>query len=145
MVVPNTIENPAVTGGLNVLMFSMTHTSGTFSTGALGFTPKFAVYSGAVAGPLAEANTFDHVVGFATGAGTAIAAGIVVNDDPASSGLDNNSGGDDDAIGGHITADGSFKTSFAIDLDVTAWSAAGIDLTWTGSVTGHRGKLIVIG
>ena len=150
MVTPNPIENPGAIGGGGALggevaMFDLTHTSGTFSTGALGFTPKMAIYSGAVQGPLAEQDTFSHIVGFAKAVGDAIAAGIVVNDDPAESGGADNSGGDDDAIGGHMVSDGSFQTSFSIDLDVTAFAASGVDLTWSGSVTAHKGKLIVIG
>lgn len=126
-------------------IFSFTHTSGTASTGALGFTPKFAIYSGAVEGPLGEDNQFSHVVGFATGVGVSIAAGISAESTLVASAVGDNSGGDDNAIGGHISAVGTFQTSFTRDLDVTAFSAAGIDLTWSASVTSHAGKLLVVG
>lgn len=132
-------------GPLNVAIFSFTHITGTASTGALGFTPKFAIYTGAVNNQVGVVDPkFSHIVGFAIGTGgSARAAGIM--EEPDNSITQVGIAGDDDAIGGGLAAVQVFSTTFTKDLDVTAFGAAGIDLTWSADVTDHAGKLLVVG
>lgn len=132
------------TASLVQSVFSFTHTSGAASTGALGFTPRFAIYSGAVR---EASNTMQHIVGFAIGTGaSAIAAGLAV--DVASGSQVSSGEGDDDAIGGASVASGAFLTVFGKDLDVTAFGSGGITLTWSlalSATAAHAGKLLVVG
>jgi hypothetical protein len=131
-------------------IFTFTHASGTASTGALGFTPKFAIYSGVADDSGAGADTGTHFVGLIVGiGGLARSAGIGVL-----SGLDFLTGGgvtgDDDSAGGLRALGGGggvqFDTTWVIDLDVTAFSSLGIDLTWSAAgITDHRGQLLVVG
>jgi hypothetical protein len=153
VVVPNPIENPSAGGGggdLQVAIFSMTHVSGTFSTGPLGFTPKFAIYSGVAITTVVGVNHHGHAVGFVIGpGGSARAAGVFLRSISGTDVTGALASGDDDAIGGLDNTFGNsgpfFDTSFPIDLDVTAFGPGGIDLTWSAAVTDHAGKLIVVG
>jgi hypothetical protein len=133
-------------GSLNVAIFNFTHTSGTAGTGALGFTPKFAIYTGAV-------QVSDTEVSIATG----FAIGTTTNARSNAFGYNQGSGSPIDpggsaayglsSIGGHSSASqGSAQfVSISRDLDVSAFSAAGIDLTWASAVTSHEGNLLVVG
>lgn len=133
-------------GVLSASLFSFTHTSGSASTGALGFTPAAAIYSCAV-GAVSGSSTFAHTVGMSTGTGTlARATGVSQNVTGNGMGLAN----DDDAIGGLVLGGGAGPaqaTAFATDLDVTAFGAGGITLTWSAALVGalHRGYLLVLG
>ena len=125
-------------GATSTAIFPVTHTSGAFSTGALGFTPRFCFYVGAVE----QGSNFAHMVGFATGIG-ALAKGSAFFIDAAGRGPRS----DADAIAGvgALPPGDSFGTTFGTDLDVTAFSAAGITLTWSAVVTSHQGFLLVVG
>lgn len=130
----------------HAVLFSFSHTSGTAGTGALGFTPKFAIYVGAIQTSGTEVSIAS---GFATGtAGNARANGFGFNVGPGAPQLPGGTAAiDSSAIGGRAQAiqnNASFS-AFNQTLDVSAFSAAGIDLTWTASVTTHSGHLLVIG
>lgn len=114
-------------------LFSFTHSSGAASTGALGFTPRFCIYTGAFENSAATSFTFS--TGFATGTGS-LARGACAS-------TTNLTAGDDDAIAGISTS--SWASTFNRDLDVTAFSSSGIELTWSGTINNHAGKLLVIG
>jgi len=138
--------NPAAGTIQHVALFSMSHTTGTFSTGALGFTPKAAFYIGGVqdssgAGSMAN--------GMAIGtAGNARANGFGFNEGPGAPQLPGGTVGiDSSAIGGRSQAiQNTFQfTSFAAALDVSAFGAGGIDLTWSIAVNAHSGNLLVLG
>lgn len=133
-----------------VSVFDFTHLAGAASTGALGFTPKFAFYSGVVGqdNPPVGGNSVTHSTGFATGTGAL--AKTTVMGVLASLGVAVDAGGaasDSSAIGGDTTMSATvdFLTALAISLDVTTFGAGGITLTWTAAVDAHEGKLIVVG
>lgn len=130
-------------------LFTMTHTSGTFSTGALGFTPKAIFYTGVANTNGSTNGDTSHACGFAIGtgasarsAGFAYAQGSGSPQDPGGTG-----GFDDAAIGGlaPATQNASQQFNYLRRLQVTAFSAAGIDLTWNIAVNAHHGNLLVIG
>ncbi|MGI0149769.1 MAG: hypothetical protein ACREDF_09605 [Thermoplasmata archaeon] len=152
MVVPNPIENPSGIGAnpLQVLMFSMTHVSGTFSTGPLPFTPKFAIYTGVIRKTTVGIIQSAHSVGVIIGTGgSARGSSVTLRGSVGSDISGSDVSGDDDAAAGYTNApgtDSSFNPSFGTsDLDVTAFGAAGIDLTWSAAVDEHSGKLLVVG
>lgn len=135
------------TASLQQSLFTFTHTSGASSTGALGFTPRFAIYTGAVQVSSVEISI---ATGFATGtAGNARANCFGFNQgsgspiDPGGTAATELSG-----IGGHaqtIQGTPTYSTGFSRVLDVTAFSSAGITLTWSLAVTSHQGSLLVVG
>lgn len=137
----------ASTTGLQTAIFTIGHSTGTASTGPIGFTPKFCIYTGAIningAGQVAVAN------GFATGVGLARANSFSFNEGPGSPQLPGMTAASaSGAIAGESTAiqnTASFSTGFSIALSVTAFSSAGIDLTWSSAVNGHQGFLLVVG
>lgn len=134
-------------GSVQVALFSFGHSSGTASTGAIGFTPKFAIYTGAIQISSAEMGIAQ---GFAIGtAGNARANGFSFNVGPGAPQLPGaTSAADQNAIGGEASAvqnAAQFTGGFSADLDVTAFSAAGIDLTWSTPVNNHIGNLLVVG
>lgn len=137
----------AATTGLQTATFVFNHSTGTASTGAIGFTPKFCLYYGAIsingAGQVAIAN------GFATGVGAARANSFSFTEGPGSPQLPGMTAASASGfIGGESTPiqnTASFSTGFSIALSVTAFSSAGIDLTWSSTVNGHQGFLLVIG
>lgn len=116
-------------------LFTFTHIAGAASTGALGFTPRFAIYTGvAEDGGAAECAAGTSVI---TGTGTS--ARYAGSTFPA-------------AIGVNTTGTVNFDADAAIkigaagaELDVTAFSAAGITLTWSAGVGVHNGFLLVVG
>lgn len=140
--------NPAAGSFSNFALFTFGHTSGTASTGALGFTPKVAFYVGnsnyGGSGGDAAASA-----GFSIGTlGNSRAAGVDSVEGPGAPSLPGFSGGQDSAaIGGLIRAiqNSVQNSSFDRRLQVTAFSAAGISLTWDVAVNGHQGHLLVIG
>jgi hypothetical protein len=132
----------------NTALFSFSHTSGTASTGALGFTPKVAFYTGVVntGGSGGDAGTAN---GFAIGTlGNARSSGTVMVEGPGSPQLPGVSAGfANNAIFGVLTPvqNTAQQSTFSRLLQVTAFSAAGIDLTWNVAVNNHEGNLLVIG
>lgn len=129
-------------GDTSVSVFNFTHEVGSASTGALGFTPRYIFYSGIVVA--FDAVGVSHVFGFANetdqmGAGWGIGASVVS--------VDLGGAGGDVAIFGNVTIDKAipFTSSFFNALRVSAFSSAGITLTWDSDVFEHSGKLIVVG
>ncbi len=119
----------ASAAALNVSLFTMGFASGSLATGALGFTPLAAFYTYSTHKSGASGvEVFG--VGWATGT-----AGSARQSFTGGSGL-SPAGGDASSIGG----DAGSKF-----VDVTAFAAGGITLTWTAGVTGHTGYLLVIG
>jgi hypothetical protein len=140
--------NPNAGNFSHFSLFTFGHTSGTQSTGALGFTPKLAFYVantsyGGSGGDAASS------VGYAIGAtGNARACGLDAVEGPGAPQLPGFSGGQDSAaIGGLIRAIQNTvqNSSFDRRLQVSAFSAAGISLTWDVAVNSHQGHLLVIG
>ena len=135
--------------GMQVALFTFNHTSGSSSTGAIGFTPKACFYTGVVNfgtvnGDVSISN------GFATGTSTnARGNGFSFTQGPGSPQLPGATGtADGAAIGGGSTATQNTtqtNTSFSRQLTVTAFSSAGITLTWSLAVNAHSGSLLVIG
>lgn len=138
------------TGGpTQASVFDFTHLSGASSTGALGFTPKFAFYSGVIQQPNGGGGlNIVHSTGIAIGTGSSSkTAALGVG---SSTGVSVDIGGAASSTSG-IAVDTTMSTSIdweggnGIELDVTAFGAGGITLTWGGSVAKHEGKLIVVG
>ena len=141
--------NPAAGNFSNFALFTFTHVAGTVSTGALGFTPKVVFYTGvANTNGLGNGDT-SSAAGFATGTlGNARSAGFAYTEGPGAPQQPGGSGGVSDAgIGGFNQAiqNSVSQGSFGRILSVTAFSAAGIDLTWNLAVNAHHGNLLVIG
>lgn len=138
--------NPAAGSVQHVAIFPFSHSSGTQSTGAIGFTPKIAIYVGAIQISSAEVGI---ATGFAIGtAGNARGNGFSFNTGPGAPQLPGASAAiDASAIGGELNAiqNTAQFSSFSRSLDVTAFGPAGIDLTWSASVNSHSGHLLVIG
>lgn len=140
--------NPAAGAIQHSALFSFSHTSGSQSTGALSFTPKVAFYVGNAnyGGSGGDAAVS---AGFAIGTlGNARAAGLDSVEGPGAPSLPGFSGGQDSAaIGGLIRAIQNTvqNSSFDRRLQVTAFSIAGITLTWDVAVNGHSGHLLVLG
>lgn len=142
--------NQGPAGPQNAAIFSFTHISGTASTGALGFTPKFAIYTGVIQETTVGVIQSTHSVGVIIGVGgSARASSMTLRGIAGTDVTGSEVSGDDDAAAGYAAASGGaagFSGSFATsDLDVTAFSAAGIDLTWSTAVDLHAGKLLVVG
>ena len=140
--------NPAAGAIQHSALFSFSHTSGSQSTGALSFTPKVAFYVGnanygATGGDAACAS------GFAIGTLTnARASGFDFAEGSGSPQLPGGSAGvDAAAIGGFLRAiqNNAQTSSFDRRLQVTAFSIAGITLTWDIAVNAHSGHLLVLG
>lgn len=136
----------ASTAGLQVATFQFTHSTGTASTGAIGFTPKFCLYYGSINITGTGQIAISH--GFATGTGGR-GTGFSFNEGPGSPQLPGmTAAAVSGQIGGEATPiqnTASTATSFNIGLSVTAFSSAGIDLTWSSSVSSHNGFLLVVG
>jgi hypothetical protein len=136
-------------GAIQVALFTFTHTSGTASTGAIGFTPKVAFYTGAANNTAGSSGDAASTSGFATGTSTSARAsafcytqGVGSPQDPGGAG-----GYDGAAIGGFARAfqNSASLTGFDRPLTVTAFGAGGISLTWTTAVNEHHGNLLVMG
>jgi len=138
------------TASLQQSLFTFTHTSGASSTGALSFTPRFAIYTGAAQNASApNGGDWYFMTGFATGTGGnqrgaagGYAQGSGSPQDPGGAGSFSNT-----AIAGFGTAiqNSAQFTGFSRTLTVTAFSSAGITLTWNLAVNAHNGNLLVVG
>lgn len=140
---------------VNVALFSFTITSGSFSTGALGFTPLFAIYAGAATSSDIEAGDFG--VSFITGAGLGNAGMVVIGltGDTLADILSADFRSDDgtalmdptlvaSAGAGTVTNSNVGSTG----LTVTNFDATQIVLDWgflPPSIAAHHGKLLVVG
>lgn len=139
-----------VGGPTQAAVFDFTHTAGSASTGALGFTPKFVIYSGVIQQLInvgADAHSVVHSTGFAIGTGGN--ARTAVMGVGSSTSLEVDVGGaatDSSAIAGDPAMTGTVEFDImGTVLDVTSFAAAGITLTWSAAVGAHEGKLIVLG
>lgn len=132
---------------ITAAVFSFSHISGSASTGALGFTPKAAWYTGSVNNGTGADEC--HANGFAIGTGTnQRSAGFSNNvaNSPQSNGVTATTDGQ--AIFGQNTSIQNTATqsaAWARELQVTAFGAGGITLTWSSAVNAHSGNLLVIG
>ncbi len=143
--VPNAFINGAVANILSTennlqSVFEFTHTTGAASTGALGFTPRFAIYVGAMevaASNIVLASGLIIGTGLAAKAASLLLASggqTVSGDGSAAAGYSGNGGGQ------------VFSSGMSNDLDVTVFDATGVELTWAAPITGsHAGKLLVVG
>jgi len=121
------IGGTASGGASNASLFTFSHTSGAASTGALGFTPLFAVYLAVLT------STEAMSVGFATGTGTGARCIVTYW----------NSGGSDTRF--NFDGDAIAQDKNGVDLDVTAWGSANITVTWASPVSAHTGYMLVVG
>lgn len=134
--------NQGVTGDAQSAIFEFSHLSGTSSTGAIGFTPRFAIYSGIVEGISGDVS---HVYGFSNATDQMSAGwGIGI----AITSVDEGGVGAADKIFGEVAVDRAppfSATSFFNGLTVTSFSSAGIELEWDMAVNEHSGKMLVVG
>lgn len=140
--------NQAQVGAITSSLFEFNHTSGSSSTGALGFTPLFCVYTGAIVTDPSLGPGVTRAVGFARGTGALAKSAAIGVQDQGSSEVDcAGAGGDTSAIGGDVTQsqDPTLITAFLNSLNVTAFGSGGITLTWEAAVLDHVGKLMVVG
>lgn len=135
----------------NVSVFSFTHTSGSASTGALGFTPKMAIYTAVTSYSDGTRIYGSHSTGIANGTGTGARVTGTTIAGGASGYIEYGEceyDGSGIAFGVTAIAAGAGSVTLAAPdrfLDVTAWGSSNITLTWDNSVTGHDGYLIVMG
>lgn len=143
------IQGVTGVGTITTALVAFNFTSGTATTGALGFTPKFAIYiSGSRVG--GNANMFN--VGLIRGTGAdASSAGLATLCETIST-LDNSevdivgssaSGISTPSGGGQADISSSYSGA---TITCTAFSATGIDLTWSAvAVSNHLGYMLVVG
>lgn len=137
----NAIFN-SVTATLNqtIVTLSWTSDATSKSTGALGFTPRYAVIL--FAGHVGTTNQAAMSVGFATGVGTGVA--VAVTDNQGAGTVDHTVGYDTSVPAGLPGINLGFETSFSRgQIDVTAFSSSGITLDPDVAVTGVAHLLIV--
>lgn len=110
-----------VAAGMNATIFNFTHTTGSFATGALGFTPKAAMVVIRI-----SCDSKDYLfTGLLAGTGSsAVCTGfklstIVFYEDAnaVATSIRNNAGG-----------------AYNVELDCDAWSSSGVQLTWTSTL-----------
>jgi hypothetical protein len=134
----------SASNGVKSAIFTLTGTTTTpQSTGAIGFTPRAAILIARlrVSDPGNPPDGFYTCQAVITGTGAgakAVLMGIGGTGTPA-----NKTASDADAAAGAATA--LDATSFDRDLDVTAFSSAGIEFTWSINVSTFTGYLLVIG
>ena len=141
-------------GGIQVSQFTFTWTNNAAgqSTGALGFTPLFAIAIGmfahdavgTAAGGFGAGTNSSMSFGFATGTGSN-AKSVSQHCEDGGSNDDDATSHDGDSIGG-VTAvnTGAALAHSVADLDVTVWGSGGITLDPSVAVTA-RVSLLVIG
>lgn len=140
--------NPAAGAIQHSAIFSFSHVSGSQSTGALSFVPKVAFYVGN-ANYGGSGGDAACAAGFAIGTlANARACSFDFVEGPGSPQLPGGSAGvGPDSIGGFLRAiqNNAQTSSFDRRLQVTAFSIAGITLTWDIAVNSHSGHLLVLG
>lgn len=127
----------------SIFSFTWSNDSNAKSTGALGFTPRFAM---AIFAGRASNNTPDRTsisVGFATGTGSN-AKGVGAFENQGASTSDWSTSIDDDAIGGLSFQDTGLVFSFAVDINVTAWGPSNVTVQPVSAIAGTM-HLLVIG
>lgn len=118
---------------LQTAIFTTTITTGSFSTGALGFTPAFAIYTGFAIEDDESRTGVAVIRGTSTDART---AGAIVTGSVNPPGAYANGSACIQIFDGAATR----------SLDVTAFSSAGVTLAWDAGPGGtHTGQLLVIG
>lgn len=136
--------DPDPTATLNISTFNFSHTSGSASTGSLGFTPKLAIY----AMTMYRTVTYNYPT-FAIGVaiGTNTNASCIGHGHTSQATAWSRTGYDNDAIGGSLQTSAIGETTSAMDydLDVTQFGSSGITLQWSGTHNNHYGALIVLG
>lgn len=112
--------------GSNVALFTFTHIAGPASTGPLGFTPKFAIYTALATDGGSNSNGVAVIKGTGTDARWVGRDGVSLPiEDPSS----------------------ALMVGAAKRLTVTAFGPGGITLTWAALavVSSHTGHLMVVG